>query len=128
MRLVDSIEAVKKYMSSIGKHFPKGSNADKHIEYTAKRLGISRRWLSANLKFEREAPEELKKAVKEETAENLAVIRKYLMNVQPLNNHKKLDSKGRENRQEEAGSIRQIHSWFNDNHHTTTISFIVECL
>lgn len=33
-----------------------------------------------------------------EVTENLATIRKYLMSVQQMNNHKQLDSKGRENR------------------------------
>ncbi|HEY0090445.1 MAG TPA: ParB/RepB/Spo0J family partition protein [Candidatus Lokiarchaeia archaeon] len=66
MRLVDSIDAVKKYMKSIAKGSAIGSNADKFIGETATRLGISRDWLSQNLKLDREAPEELKKAVKEE--------------------------------------------------------------
>ena len=48
-----------------GKHFTSEGHGNQLIEETAKRLGISRRWLSKNLKFDREAPTELKKAVRE---------------------------------------------------------------
>jgi hypothetical protein len=63
-----------------------------------------------------------------EVSENLAVIRKYLMSVQTLDNHKKLDSKGRENRQEEAGSVRNISNWLNSNGEVMSKSKIDEYL
>lgn len=65
-----------------------------------------------------------------ETAENLAAIRNYLMNVQTLNTHKKLDSKGRENRQQESGSIRHIHDWLHKNRKSEILPIgrISECL
>ena len=68
MRLVDSIDAVKKFMKHLkadAKYLASG-HGNQLIMETAKRLGISREWLSQNLKFDREAPPELKKAVKEE--------------------------------------------------------------
>jgi len=63
-----------------------------------------------------------------DTAENLAVIRKFLMSVQSLNTHKKLDSKGRENRQQDAGSVRHIHDWLNKNGEVLSIGRISEVL
>lgn len=67
MRLVDSIPAVEKIMKALKKldvkHFTSDGHGNVWITETAKRLGISREWLGQNLKFDREAPEELKKAV-----------------------------------------------------------------
>ena len=53
-----------------------------------------------------------------EVSENLNAIRNYLKNHECSaveQSSKKLDSKGRENRQEEAGSIRNIAKWLNKN-------------
>lgn len=69
MRLVDSIEAVKrfvKHLTSLPELKNKFSSHDEMIGEAAKRLGISRVWLSQNLKLDREASPELKKAIKEE--------------------------------------------------------------
>ena len=59
-----------------------------------------------------------------EVNENLKVIQKYLMTVQTLNTHKKLDKKGRINRQEETGSVRQINKWLNKNGEVLSIGTI----
>lgn len=53
-----------------------------------------------------------------ENVENLVAIRKWLQKNECLlheQSSKKLDSKGRENRQQEAGSIRHISDWLNKN-------------
>ncbi len=54
MRLVDSIDAVKRYMKHLYGTQQMYSSNDKMISEAAKRLGISREWLGQNLKFERE--------------------------------------------------------------------------
>jgi len=66
LRLVDSIEAVKRYANYLTHLKKKYHDDDEFIGYIANKLGISRGWLSQNLKLDREAPPELKKAVKEE--------------------------------------------------------------
>lgn len=69
MRLVDSMVAVKKYMRMLSTSHPNKyshENMKEAIGLTARNLGISREWLSQNLKLDREAPEELKQAIKEE--------------------------------------------------------------
>jgi len=68
MKLVDSIDAVKRYIrmsSSLHPNKFNKMNTNEQIGVVANRLGISRQWLSQNLKFEREAPKELKEAVTE---------------------------------------------------------------
>ena len=67
MRLVDSIDAVKdfvKHLTRLVKEgkliLPKNSpNEEFLITEASRRLGISRNWLSQNLKLDREAPVEL---------------------------------------------------------------------
>jgi ParB family chromosome partitioning protein len=69
MKLVNSIDAVKKFMGGLKtdvKHFTSDGHGNQLMIETAKRLGVSRQWLYENLKLDKEAPEELKKAVKEE--------------------------------------------------------------
>ena len=65
MKLVDSIEAVKRFMKSLSSTLQRNSSTDEKIGEVAKRLGVNRGWLSQNLKLEREAPKELKQAVKD---------------------------------------------------------------
>lgn len=65
MKLVDSIEAVKRLINTPEYKQLLSGHGDKGIGLIAKRLGISAYWLGQNLKFDREAPEELKEAVKE---------------------------------------------------------------
>lgn len=65
MKLVDSIEAVKKYIKHLRSTSQMYSSNYKLYSEAARKLGISYRWLSENLKFDREAPKELKEAVKE---------------------------------------------------------------
>ena len=86
MKLVDSIEGVKRFMKSLSRPRQRNSSNDEMIKETAKRLGISRDWLGQNLKFEREAPKELKKAVKEEkmTISQATEIMKHLYSTKQM--------------------------------------------
>jgi len=63
MTVYDAIKGIKSLIN-MGTSSPKHGN-DKLIQSTATKLGISRRWLHENLKFEEEAIPELKTAVKE---------------------------------------------------------------
>ena len=65
MRLVDSIDAIKRYIKHLYGTQQMYNSNDKMISEVASHLGLNRSWLSQNLKFEKEAPIELKKAVKE---------------------------------------------------------------
>jgi len=65
MRLVDSIDAVKRLIKSPEYKRLYSGHGDKGISKIAKRLGVSPYWLGQNIKFDREAPKELKKAVAE---------------------------------------------------------------
>lgn len=82
MTVGDSIEGIKRFIKELKKsdvkHFTSEGHGNKLIEETARKLGISREWLGKNLKFEREAPKELKQAVKEKkisSADAIEVLR-----------------------------------------------------
>jgi len=65
-----------------------------------------------------------------DTADNLAVIRKYLLSVavQTQNSKRKDGQEKRPQNIEQSGSIRNIHSWLNKNGEVLSIGRISECL